>query len=70
MKNVRSRVNSERRQILETLEDWLETPLLILGFVWLALLIFEFVWGQQPWLATLSDFIWIVFIVDLITPGE
>lgn len=64
MKSTQARVNSERRQILETLEGWLETPLLILGFVWLALLIVEYVWGEAPWLTTASDFIWIIFIID------
>lgn len=64
MKNTRARVNSERRQILATLEGWLETPLLILGFVWLALLIVEYVWGETPWATMASDFIWVVFIID------
>ena len=29
-------LDRERREILERIEQWLETPLLILGFVWLA----------------------------------
>jgi voltage-gated potassium channel len=66
MDKTRARVNSERRQILETLEDWLETPLLILGFIWLALLIVEYVYGERPWVTTMSDFIWIIFIIDFV----
>jgi len=57
-------LNQEREEILATLEGWLETPLLILGFVWLALLVIEFIWGLSPLLETLSNAIWIIFIVD------
>lgn len=64
MKNAKTRADNERREILETLEGWLETPLLILGFVWLALLIVEFIWGLSPWLETLGTAIWLIFIVD------
>lgn len=64
MKNTQARADNERREILHTLEDWLETPLLILGFVWLGLLIVEFIWGLSPWLDTLGTAIWIIFIID------
>jgi len=64
MANNKRRVDRERGEILETLEGWLETPLLILGIVWLVLLIVEFIWGLSPWLETASDVIWIVFIID------
>lgn len=59
-------LNREREEILERLEDWLETPLLILGFVWLALLVIEFIHGLSPFLETVSNVIWIIFIVDFI----
>ncbi len=36
---VRQKVNAERRSLVVRLEDWLETPMLILGFVWLVLLV-------------------------------
>ena len=64
MENTRETIDTERREILETLESWLETPLLILGFVWLALLVFEFVWGEGPLLNGLSNVIWGIFIID------
>jgi voltage-gated potassium channel len=57
-------LNRDRQEILETLEDWLEMPLLILGFVWLALLVVEFIWGLSSFLETVGNVIWIVFIVD------
>lgn len=64
MENTRETIDSERREILQTLESWLETPLLLLGFVWLALLIAEFVWGEGPLLNGVSDIIWVIFIID------
>lgn len=59
-------LNKERAEILETLEDWLEMPLLILGFVWLGLLVIEFTSGLSPFLETAGSVIWIIFIVDFV----
>lgn len=65
MKNeMRELLTLERRALLQQIEDWLELPMLILGFVWLALLIVEFIWGESTWLVTLSTIIQIIFIVD------
>ncbi len=61
---VRQKVKAERESLLERLENWLETPLLILGFVWLALLIYELIWNLSPALQLLGTIIWIIFIAD------
>ncbi len=61
---VRAALAGERRAVLQQLEDWLEVPMLILGFVWLALLVVEFIWGLSPLLETAGTVIWIIFIVD------
>ncbi len=61
---VRQKVNDERRNLIVQLEDWLETPMLVLGFVWLGLLIYEFVWNLSPVLEWLGTAIRIVFILD------
>lgn len=61
---VRGRINEERQGLVEQLEQWLETPLLILGFVWLALLIYELIWNLSPALELCGTIIWIVFILD------
>ena len=37
----RSVLNDERWAVLGQIEDWLETPMLVLGFVWLGLLVIE-----------------------------
>jgi voltage-gated potassium channel len=38
--------------------------MVLLAFVWLALLIAELVWGERQLFATIGTIIWIVFIVD------
>ena len=64
MENTEKSIENEREDILETLETWLETPLLVLGFVWLGLLVAEFVWGESTFLTGISNVIWMLFIVD------
>lgn len=54
----------ERTELLQRLEDWLETPMLILAFVWLALLIAEFTWGESVPFAIFGTLIWGVFVLD------
>jgi voltage-gated potassium channel len=54
----------ERRELLERLGDWLEVPMLILAFVWLALLIGELTWGESTAFAVIGTVIWGIFIVD------
>ncbi len=58
--------DADRYQTLEQLEDWIETPMQILGFVWLALLVLELTQGLSPALTIISGVIWIVFIADFI----
>ena len=60
----REQVDDERRSLVERLEGWLETPLLILGLVWLVLLVIELTGNLSPGLELVATLIWIVFIVD------
>lgn len=57
-------IESERQSILQQLDEWLETPLLILSFVWLALLVFELTSGLTPLLENIGTVIWILFGID------
>ncbi|HKY30753.1 MAG TPA: ion transporter [Pyrinomonadaceae bacterium] len=57
-------VNHERRQILYQWEHWLETPLILLGLIWLVLLVIELRWGLSPFLETIGTLIWLIFIID------
>jgi len=63
-KIVSRRIKEERRSLVARLEDWLETPLLILGFVWLVLLVIELTGNLSPALELIGTIIWIIFIVD------
>ena len=57
-------LTAERRELLQQLEDRLETPMLVLGFVWLALLIVELLGNLSAPLEWLGTAIWIVFLLD------
>lgn len=61
---VGAKIRRERMEILQQLEDWLEMPMVILSFVWLALFIWEIIWNLSPLLEILSTVIWMIFIVD------
>ena len=57
-------LNDERWAVLEQIEDWLETPMLILGFVWLALFVIELTGNLSPALEFIGLAIWVSFILD------
>jgi len=57
-------LEQERTELLQQLDEWLEIPMLVLGFVWLALLVIEFIWGISPFLEMLSLLIWGIFLLD------
>ncbi|MEG3437266.1 ion transporter [Pannus brasiliensis CCIBt3594] len=63
-RSFRHVLDRERDEILQQLEDWLEIPMLVLGFVWLALFAIELVWGLPPLLDLVSLAIWGVFVFD------
>lgn len=57
-------LENERWELLRQLEEWLETPMVVLGFVWLALLVVEFTGGLTPLLETVGLAIWGIFVLD------
>ena len=57
-------LEKERFELSERLERWLETPMLVLAFVWLALLIVEFVWGESSVFEIIGASIYVVFILN------
>ncbi|HEV7331487.1 MAG TPA: ion transporter [Flavisolibacter sp.] len=63
---MKPQIRSERKKLLHTLENILEGPMIFLGFVWLALLVVELVWGLPPLLQTISLAIWGLFIIDFL----
>ncbi|MEX0272315.1 ion transporter [Leptolyngbyaceae cyanobacterium UHCC 1019] len=54
----------ERSELLQQLEDWLDIPMLVLSFIWLALFVLELTYGLNSFLEGLSITIWIMFIVE------
>lgn len=54
----------DRMVALAGLEAWIETPMLVLGFVWLGLLVLELTRGLSPVMTTLSTIIWVIFILE------
>lgn len=55
----------ERRwETLRDLEEWLERPMLVLSFAWLALFVLEFTRGLPPWLEVAGSAIWVAFLLD------
>lgn len=60
------KATSERIQLLRRFENFFELPMVILGFVWLALLIIELVYQTTPVLETFGLIIWGIFIIDFI----
>mgnify|MGYP002716527153 CR=1 FL=1 len=54
----------ERLDALEQLEAWLRTPMLVLSFAWLAIVIAELAWGSSRMLEVFGTAIWAVFVLE------
>lgn len=63
---MKSKNKNEREKLLESVERILEGPMILLGFVWLVLLVFELVWGINKILEYISIGIWGIFIIDFL----
>jgi voltage-gated potassium channel len=55
---------SERLDALEQLEAWLRTPMLVLSFAWLAIVLAELAWGSSRLLEVFGTAIWAVFVLE------
>lgn len=62
----RRRLDRERWRLLLRLDRWLETPMVLLGFLWLVLLVVELTRGLGARLELLSGAIWAVFVFDFL----
>jgi voltage-gated potassium channel len=56
--------SKERWDALAELDDWLRTPMLVLSFIWLILVVIELVWGTFDILETFGTAIWIAFLIE------
>lgn len=63
---MKKEIVNERKKLLKSVEQILEGPMILLGFVWLVLLMAELIWGINNTLEEVSIGIWIIFIVDFL----
>ena len=54
----------ERWTALRELEHWLQTPMMVLSFVWLLLVIVELAWGTSRVLEVFGTTIWVIFVAE------
>ena len=62
--DAKTALDRERHALLRRLEDGLETPMLVLAFVWIGLLVVELTWGESRWFEVIGTIIWVIFIAD------
>lgn len=72
---MKQKLTHERNKLLTTVENFLEGPMIFLGFVWLVLLVIELIWGLSKPLEYTSLAIWFIFIIDflikiILAPGK
>lgn len=58
--------HGESWKTLQDLEAWLQTPMIGLSFLWLLLVLSEFVRGTSDLLETFGAAIWVVFIAEFV----
>lgn len=59
-------LHEARWAVLRTLDELLDSPLNVLSLVWLALLLLELLGDLPAWASTLSDLIWVIFLLDFL----
>jgi voltage-gated potassium channel len=61
---IKEGLERERYELLQRLDDWLDTPMLLLSLLWLALLVVELIRGDVPAFEMIVTIIWIIFVID------
>lgn len=56
----------ERWQTLEQLDEWLRTPMLVLSFLWLLIVVVELTQGATALLTVFGTIIWVIFILEFL----
>lgn len=63
---TQQRVKRERWRLLRQIHDVFDKPLIALSFIWVLLVIYDFVQGLNPPLTILSYVIWAIFILNFL----
>lgn len=61
-----SEIKRERKRLLGRIESFFEVPMIVLGFIWLALLVVELIHGTSPLFEGIGYVIWGIFIADFL----
>lgn len=64
--NIQPEDREERLEVLHDLSEWIEKPMVVLGFLWLALLVVELTIGLSPALELAGTLIWVAFLLDFL----
>ena len=54
----------QRWKTLRQLDDWLDTPMMVLSALWIVIVLIELTTGGNPLLTTMGTIIWIVFLAE------
>jgi voltage-gated potassium channel len=63
---IKEELTKERNELLWRIQEILEGPMIVLGFVWLVLLVIDLLWNLNETLLWLSYAIWGIFIFDFL----
>lgn len=63
---VRTAIQQERQELLDQISDALDKPMIALAFVWLGLVIVEFVGYRSRLLDILNSVIWGIFVIHFL----
>jgi voltage-gated potassium channel len=62
----REALDTERRELLARISNGLETPMIVLGFAWLVLVVLELTSGLPPFLEQSGYVIWALFVIHFL----
>jgi voltage-gated potassium channel len=54
----------QRWRTLRQLDEWVQTPMVVLALVWLAIVLIELISGSSKLLETVGTVIWVIFIAE------
>jgi voltage-gated potassium channel len=61
---LQDEIDHQRAALLQQLQNWMEVPMVVLAFIWLALFVVEVTLGLNPLLEAMGLAIWILFIIE------